>query len=273
MRRRWAGALAVLGVSVVFSAAATAALLQQADPLLQELSIREKDAQDSFFDAVWDGSSGIPGGQKVFKAAAPDKRVTIVRGLGALLKAYTRTAAFKARYAEYVEANRPRPGGDRIKSMTEQDAEMARSIKEMEENVRKMPPELQKQMEEAVKQMKAQQEALKKNDEYQAMMASAVEQAQADQERQLQERLATYVAEHPANSDVLIAMRLKEFLALTADVNYEAKLVKQGGLMRFEDPALEAKPAEWKLCFRAGREATQAARAFAAEWMKELGGR
>jgi hypothetical protein len=40
--------------------------------------------------------------------------------------------------------------------------------------------------------------------------------------------------------------------------------------MVFADEKLEAKPAEWKLCFRAGKEATGAARAFAEGWLAEL---
>jgi hypothetical protein len=154
--------------------------------------------------------------------------------------------------------------------MDEQDADAAKSIKEMEENIKKMPPEMQKQMEEVVKQMKAQQAELKKNTRYQSMMASAIKEQQAAQERDYKERLAKFDADHPANPDLLIAARLRQFLELSADVKHDAKLVKQGSLMQFEDPALEQKPAEWKLCFRAGREATDAARAFAEEWLKEL---
>lgn len=270
MRRR-SEALTVPGVCVALSVALSAGrLLPQSDTVLQKLSVREADAHKSFFDLVWDGSPYIPAGQEVFEAAAPAARAAIVRGLAELLKAYTRSPAFRAGYAEYLDANRPKPDTDRVKTVAEQNSDTDASIKEMEASIKTMPPEMQKQMQEAVKQMKAQQEALEKNAEYQAAMASALKQAQADQEREYQERLAKFNAAHPANPDALIAARLREFLALSADVNYDAKLVKQGSLMRFADPALEARPPEWKLCFRAGREATDAARAFAAEWLKEL---
>jgi hypothetical protein len=264
----------VLGVCVALSAAPFAVrLLAQGGTLLQKLSVSESNAQNSFFDVIWDGSPYVPGGRDVFKAAAPAVRVTMVRGLAAMLKAYTRSDVFKARYTEYVDANRPRITTDRTKSGTEQDAETDASIKEMEANIKKMPPEMQKQMEEVVKAMKMQQAELKKNTEFQEAREAAVKQGQAQEEREFQERLAQYESEHPKNPDLLIASRLKQFLALSADVNFDAKLVKQGDKMRFEDPTLEAKPEEWKLCFRAGREATDAARAFAAEWLKELRGK
>ena len=38
----------------------------------------------------------------------------------------------------------------------------------------------------------------------------------------------------------------------------------------FADAALESKPKEWKLCFRAGKPSTDAARAFAQKWLGDL---
>jgi len=38
----------------------------------------------------------------------------------------------------------------------------------------------------------------------------------------------------------------------------------------FADAALEARPAEWKMAFRAGKPATDAARAFAQKWLADL---
>ena len=38
----------------------------------------------------------------------------------------------------------------------------------------------------------------------------------------------------------------------------------------FADAALEAKPAEWKMAFRAGKPAADAARAFAQKWLADL---
>jgi hypothetical protein len=40
--------------------------------------------------------------------------------------------------------------------------------------------------------------------------------------------------------------------------------------MVFVNNDYERKPPEWKLCFRAGKEATAAARVFASDWLAEL---
>jgi hypothetical protein len=65
-------------------------------------------------------------------------------------------------------------------------------------------------------------------------------------------------------------MRLRHFLDATADVNYAAQLVDKDRKKVFADPALEAKPAQWKMAFRAGKPATEAARTFAQRWLADL---
>jgi hypothetical protein len=77
--------------------------------------------------------------------------------------------------------------------------------------------------------------------------------------------------QYPADHNVLIAKRLHEFLTVSADVNFDAKLKVENSVKVFVDPQFEEKPPEWKMCYRAGREATQAARAAATQWLKEIG--
>jgi hypothetical protein len=67
-----------------------------------------------------------------------------------------------------------------------------------------------------------------------------------------------------------VTERLTYFLAESKVIPFGAKLVEVNGKKRFEDKALEAKPKWWKFCFRAGPEATKAARDFATKWLAEL---
>ena len=58
---------------------------------------------------------------------------------------------------------------------------------------------------------------------------------------------------------------------MTEDVDYSAELkAGDNGLKIFVNPAYERKPAEWKLAYRAGKPATDALRAAAEKWLKEL---
>jgi len=68
--------------------------------------------------------------------------------------------------------------------------------------------------------------------------------------------------------NVTIRRRLQQFLDDTANIDYDAKT--SGSSHTFVDASNEAKPPLWKMGYRAGRDATEAARAFAKEWMEEL---
>ncbi len=68
-----------------------------------------------------------------------------------------------------------------------------------------------------------------------------------------------------------IRIQLEQFLEVTKDVDYDARLVKQGwGTMEFENPEYVSKPMLWKQCFRLGKTAGNEFRAFATEWLTEL---
>lgn len=70
--------------------------------------------------------------------------------------------------------------------------------------------------------------------------------------------------------NVTLRRRLQEFLDLSADVDFAAATTGSGSSRRFVKEEYEAKSSQWKMCFRAGKEATGAARAFAQEWMESL---
>ncbi len=82
--------------------------------------------------------------------------------------------------------------------------------------------------------------------------------------------LAKFEATYPGTVEGMLKLRLKAFLAMTADIDFNAKLIRKGNKMIFEDPALEKRSRDWKQCFRAGPEAVKAARAYAEQWLKEL---
>ena len=74
----------------------------------------------------------------------------------------------------------------------------------------------------------------------------------------------------PPDHRTLVANRLRRFLEVSKDVAYDARLIDRDGARVFADPALEARPKEWKMCFRAGKAATDTARNFAQQWLRDL---
>ena len=71
-----------------------------------------------------------------------------------------------------------------------------------------------------------------------------------------------------------VAKRLRQFLEVSATVDFGATLVPCKGsaahLSCFANPTYEAQSADWKRCYRAGQQPVQAARTFAAAWLREL---
>lgn len=89
--------------------------------------------------------------------------------------------------------------------------------------------------------------------------------------QQHSEALQKFEEKYPEDPGVLLKKRLQQMLDITADVDHAAEL-KDGynGKKVFVNPAYERKPAEWKLAFRAGKETTDAVRAAAQQWLREL---
>lgn len=88
---------------------------------------------------------------------------------------------------------------------------------------------------------------------------------------QYKEAVAEWKKEYPATGKDMVRRRLREFLNESADVDYNAKLVRREGKMRFVNAKYEdEKSGEWKVCYRAGKEPVERARAFAKAWLAEL---
>ena len=236
---RWrACVLAGLAVALgVFSFAIAA-------DVLSDLGVSVRDANDKFFYAFTSTSIAFPDNARspktIFKGASPQNRALMVSAVCALAKSYTQSDEFKRRYAEFRKANRPDTAGSQPDA--ESRRQMEKEIKEAEAELKTLPPEMQKEFKGTIAAMRA-------------LLDPGGEQ------------LKEFDAKYPEDPNALVALRLKEFLTLTAGMNYNARLVEG----QFADPALESKPKEWKACYRAGREATEAARAFASQWLKELG--
>ena len=93
-----------------------------------------------------------------------------------------------------------------------------------------------------------------------------------EEKKAFQEELKQWEKEYPANHLVFVRRRLEEFLALSADVDFSAELVRDPGSYKliFTKPEHEAKSRSWKRAYRAGKQANAAARQFAQQWLKEL---
>jgi hypothetical protein len=83
-------------------------------------------------------------------------------------------------------------------------------------------------------------------------------------------KMGAWEREYPADSRQLVKKRLENFMRMTKDIDYKASTKTVQGKKIFTNPYYERKPAPWKMGYRAGKDVTQTARAFVAEWIKEL---
>lgn len=260
-------------IALIAVLAAAVGAFQAGSEVLGKLGLTPASAHESILDSLVSGQVYNDAAFRAFKALAPSARAAVVRGGLNWIKTHVSTAEFKAAYDRYREEQKPQPAepvAPADEQLKQQKAELKNSIAEMRKNMAGLDAETRRTFEETIQQMQAQFDALEQNPEMLATLQQGLEMQREDDKRQYEEQLRFWEEEYPADLCFLIKKRIREFMETSADVDYAAKLVKSGSKMRFADEAYEEKPEEWKICFRAGKEATEAAREFASAWLAEM---
>jgi hypothetical protein len=259
--RRW--------VVVAMAVLVCAGISGIAADVFQTYGLDRQGWSDSFLSALtarWFNPYEVPA---KLKALGTAERVTLVNALGAMAKTWFDTAEFKAAYKKKYENSLPddlKPPRTAAQIADQLRADNKKALADLEEALKSMPPELRKQAEAGMTQMRA---GLK---EQEAQVDAAAAQM-AEEEKARYEEAKNRPPDPdatPADPHVALKRALKGFLDVTAGVDYAAALKPASGRKVFVNAAFEQKPREWKLCFRAGREACDAARAFASSWLAEL---
>lgn len=241
---------------------------------LADFGLKEDVLKQHIVSSLIYGTIPVYPDKKAFRTASPASQAAFVKNALGWVKAYSESAAFKADYDKQRESAKPAPPtpkGTPDEQFAKLQADQRKSLEDMKKSIAKMSPDMQKQMAGVVKQMEASVEQTAKDPKMAAMMKQSYANANISDQKDYQDRLAKYAKEYPPDPRVLIAVRLHQFLDLSQDIAFDAKLVPSGyGKMRFADPKYEAKSGQWKLCYRAGREPVQAARAFATDWLRQI---
>ena len=95
-------------------------------------------------------------------------------------------------------------------------------------------------------------------------------QERAQAAKDFKKFVTEFETDYPPTINGLIARRLQQFLTLTEGIDFNTKLIKRGKFYYFEDQTLEAKPTEWKLVFRYGKDVIVPARNYAKQWLAQL---
>lgn len=239
---------------------------------LATLGITEGRAKEAVFDSFVGDTVSLAGKPAAFIALSPEGRVALVNFALNLARTFVESEDFKHRYADHREANGPDPlpeeqTADQI--FAKQRAGFENQVTEMKKLYDQITPEQIATLEAGWDDMRRQLDEMEKGEkrkEIEGLLKEQRDQQVRARDLAMQELDKTY----PADPRAMVAMRLRRFLDVTKDVAYDAQLVDKAGKKVFADPALEARPAEWKLAFRAGKPATDAARTFAQKWLSDL---
>lgn len=247
---------------------APAVSLHGAD-IFAQLGIPVQAAKEAAAAVISGGISnpGLP--SAAFKLLPPAARAELATAGVAWLKTYTASAEFKAHYDRVRETHMPQPPSfegtpeDELKRAADEQKQQAEESKQA---IASLPPDQRKALEQALAASAA---ALARADtpEQRRQQLDAIRAGRAERTKRYEQDLASWKQEYPDNPAPLIAKRLREFLVMSADVDFAAAVTTADGRTRFANPAYEAKSSQWKMCYRAGREATTAARAAVTLWL------
>ncbi len=240
-------------------------VLVWAADVFQQYGIDRQEWSSSFLYALTNPSLPLPSVPAKLKSLPVGERAAVVTALGAAARAWIGTAEFQERYKKEYEASLPddlKPPRTAKQIADEMKSELQSQLAEMEKTAKTMSGDMQKAILEAATALKAQMGQI---DQFAAMQA-------AEEKARYEEAKSRPPDPDAPSADPNVGLKrtLKRFLDGTADVDFDAQLKTQYGLKKFVNADHEAKPKEWKACFRAGKEACGAARDLASAWLAEL---
>lgn len=255
-------------LKITIAVLATGLLAFGADSIITRLGMTDDTAEKIITRNLHSGKlQELP----IYKAKQipPEERAEAIRQTGDYIKSVVMAPAFKEKYVADWEKEAPQDANMKLKALIRKSE---KDYKELQEIHKTAEAEYKESYGAALKSMEDLINALKdpKHKMHKIYVQSMVGSMPAPPTAAYKAELAKFEETYPGTVEGMVKLRLKSFLALTADIDFNATLVKKGNKMIFEDPALEKRSADWKQCFRAGPDAVKAARAYAEQWLKEL---
>ncbi|MFO0695961.1 MAG: OmpH family outer membrane protein [Polyangiales bacterium] len=252
--------------------------VQGASSMATRLGMDDDQALSTLLSAVTNGSTYLPIDLAPFRRDAA-ARVRFVNDVGPVAKRILASDVFRRVYADYradrIASATPEPQQSMAQMRQQQITQMQASIADLQQNMQnpQLSRDVRNQLQGVLRQMQGQLRDLQRQANDPATQAQDRQQDETMaryREQAVTEALAQIDRDVPADPNQLIMRRLEDYLALTANMPWNAQLQLQYGMQRFVDPTLEQKDGFWKMNFRAGREAVEAARTFATSWLAEL---
>jgi len=249
------------------------------EEIFERIGTTREQLNDRIFVSLREGRLYMPASvisrRISFKSMLFDSKKQLLEDLGTYMKQYVLSEEFNTKYQAYRKTLAPRQQQD-VEAGLDRIAEQYR--KELATAERMLAasrtPEERASNEKWVQKWKdrlkpyedkssAAYAKEKKNAE---ALKGLYEMAGKTKQQQLDTRF-------PADVKEMVKQRLERFLTLSAEIDFNATLKDDGHVKDrkvFTNFFYEQKPADWKLCYRLGKETTNLFRAYAQQWLKEL---
>lgn len=247
-----------------------------ANTLLKTIKLSENEAKNTIFSDISSAASFYLPGIKELKSFAENDRASQVKVVGKYVKDFTTTEDFKKRYNEFRESKKPSPPekpqtAAELKKQYQTDIQ--KSIDEMKTARSQVAADQKSFYDETIKSMEEQLNQIDNPDNpmFSPEMDQYSQMAYDQQMEQYKKDIAEWETKYPVNNpNSLIKTWLESFLEQTKDVDFNAQTAIDKNKTLFVKQEYERKNNLWKLCYRGGKETTEAGRKFAQSWLNEL---
>lgn len=243
------------------------------EDFLRQLGLTKMEADEKITGGLLSGTLDYYGIRNL-KSILVNNRALVVNELAAYAKQYAGSDAFKRSYATLRENNKP-TFGQPVQTPEEMRASMVNMAREYlrnsEEGLKKAAPGMKKTFEQMLEAAKKNlTEAEDPNNKTIKNYTKNFESLKKMMQEGYDNRIKEWEKQYPANHLFYVKEKLQAYLDATVDVDFNAKLFERGGIQYFVNPAYERMGNRWKLAYRAGKDAVEAGRRFAKQWMEEI---
>ena len=246
------------------------------DDVWKQLGIGEQQAKEDINYSFFSGYLHYYGVKDIKNIAAGD-RAAVATNILAYVKQYVATPAFEKEYLKNRDMEKAKiypviPAITKEDLLKKKNDDAQKNIKIFEDLLKNTKdPSLIKSYQEQMDFFKKQQEDYKSPNSTQINYELQADANRYKTEKDIYDQsMKKWEANYPASVSQFIKLRLTEFLDATKDIDYKAALIDKPYKKVFANPVYEKKNWKWKMGFRAGKEATEAARDFATKWIKEM---
>lgn len=262
---------------VVALGAATVPAQATAQEFWTRVGVLEDDVKNALLSGIAHGPYFAPE-MRGMRALPAGARIAVIASAAAYAKRWTQTPDFRKRYAEYREMLKPETPPALMTTAQRKAADKAdlqRVIRGLDSALAQAAgmPEVQAQFRALIQEQKDLIKAIDDpaNPNYSKEAEAGMAELHAEERAAYEKAHKEWETKYPANPASLIRQQLRVFLALSATVDFSARLrTLEGGGKVFVNADYEEKPSDWKALFRAGQETTTALRNAAQQWLTEL---